>query len=304
VDLPDPDDEDLDLALRHVTRQFPLALARALLPPGADITAAVWTDTQITSRQRRLDRALLVVANGERRFEHVEIQHRMRRDVPFRVFEYQALLALALAAETPPGEPVPPIESTVVLLAGRRKPWPERGEHRLSPPGAPFSGVSFRIDAVYQRTVAELEARGSALWMVFAPLAIDADPQRMKAVVERLRAEEPEGGFTELAAAMTVVAAKDGLRRGLVGSIMALLSKEETMRHPFFEWGKRDGKAEAEQHTVARLFEKRLGRPLDEAERAALLRRLATLGVDRLVDIRDDLAPDALAAWLREPDAA
>jgi hypothetical protein len=304
VDLRDPEDEDLDLVLRHVTRQFAGDLARALLPPGADITAAAWTDTQITSRQRRLDRALEVVADGERRFEHLEIQVRMRRDVPFRIFEYQALLALALAAEAPPGAPAPPIQSTLVLLSGRRKPWPEHGEYRLAPRGAPFSGVSFRIDAVYQRTVAELSARGSPLWMIFAPLAVDAAPQRMKDVVTELRANAPERAFAELAAALTVVAAKEQRRRGLLETILGLLKKEDVMRSPVFEWGKQDGKLEAQQQMVVRLYEKRLGRPLDEAERAALLRRLGALGAERLVDVGVELGSDALAVWLREPDAA
>jgi hypothetical protein len=35
-----------------------------------------------------------------------------------------------------------------------------------APEGEPFSGVRFRIDAVYQRTAAELAARGSPLWMI------------------------------------------------------------------------------------------------------------------------------------------
>jgi hypothetical protein len=299
VDLPDVA-EDLDLALRHVTRLFPEELARALLPPGAAITSAVWTDTQVTGRQRRLDRAMLVEADGARRFEHVEVQTRMRRDVPFRVFEYQILLALALAAETPRGTPIVPIHSTVVLLSGRKKAWPERAEYRLSPPALPFSGVSFAVDAVYQRTVAELSARGSPLWMIFAPLAVDADPPQMRRVVERLRAETPAQEFADLAAALTVVATKEGRRRGLREVILGLLRKEDVMRSAVFELGKQDGKLEA----VGRMFEKRLGRPLAEAERAVLLRRLGSLGADRLMDVRDDLGPDALAAWLAAPDAA
>jgi hypothetical protein len=303
VDLPDVD-EDLDLALRHVTRLFPLGLARALLPPGTAVTSADWTETQITSRQRRLDRVMVVEADGVRRFEHVEVQTRMRRNVPFRVFEYQTLLALALATQTPRGAPVPPVHSTVVLLSGRKKPWPARVEYRLSPPGVPFSGVSFALDAVYQRTVAELSARGSPLWMIFAPLALDADPVRMQQVVERLRAETPAQEFAELAATLTVVATKEGRRRGLREVILGLLRKEDVMRSGVFELGKQDGRLEGEQQAVTRMFEKRLGRPLAEAERAVLRRRLGSLGADRVMDVRDELGPDALAAWLAAPDAA
>jgi len=313
VDLPDVD-EDLDLALRHVTRLFPLELARAILPPGTAITSAVWTDTQITGRQRRLDRAMRVEADGAVRFEHVEVQSRMRRNVPFRIFEYQALLALALAAETPRGAAIPAIHSTVVLLSGRRKPWPERAEYRLSPPGAPFSGVSFAIDAVYQRTVAELEARGSPLWMIFAPLALDADPPRMRRVVERLRAETPEPEFGELAAALTVVATKEERQRGLREVILGLLRKEDVMRSGVWEMGRQDGLVEGEQigelkgqlkgeqKTIALLFQTRLGRRLRKAERAVLLERLGSLGAEWLMAVCFERDSKALAAWLASPD--
>src|SRR5690242_14973294 len=76
MDLPDTM-EDVDLALRHVSRRFPEQFARALLPPGSVITAASWPDTQITARQRRLDRALEVTANGGRRLFHTEWQLEM-----------------------------------------------------------------------------------------------------------------------------------------------------------------------------------------------------------------------------------
>ena len=303
MDFPD-ETEDLDLTLRHVSRQFPEQLARALLPPGAVITGASWTDTQLTSRQRRLDRALDVTVGGERRFEHVELQSEMEGDVPFRVYEYNTLFSLALVAETPAGTKVPRIRSTLVLLSGRDKPWPAQGEYRTSPDDEPFSGVTFRIDAVYQRTVAELAARGSPLWMIFAPLAVDADPERMKAVLARLRAETSPRDFGELAAALTVVAAKDRRQRGLRGVILGLLSKEDVMQSSVFQMGRQEGQKETQLQDVARLFEKRLGRSLVETERTTLLQRLASLGYDRLVDVRDELSQEALAAWLRNPDAA
>ena len=181
--------EDVDLTLRHISRQFPEDFARALLPPGTRVTSATWLDTQVTARQRRLDRALDVMADDQRRLEHTEWQLRWKQDVPFRVHEYHNLMVVALAAEITSkeaeakGHPRPnaeaagaagtvetaaeltamvlpvPIRSTLVLLTGREKPWPDEGSYRTSPDGAPFSGVTFRIDAVYQRTVAELEAR-------------------------------------------------------------------------------------------------------------------------------------------------
>jgi hypothetical protein len=304
----DPSDaeEDLDLALRHATRPFPEQLARALLPPGTEITSAVWAETQVTARQRRLDRALAVVAGGVLRFEHVEMQLEMVADVPFRIYEYHVLSALALAGETPPGKEVPRIQSTVVLLSGREKAWPEEGEYQTSPDGATFSGVRFRIDAVYQRTVAELLARASPLWMIFAPLAVDADPERMKEVVERLRAQTSRREMNELAAALAVVAGKDKRRRGLKEGIVALI-KEELMESSVFKMGEQRGelrgRQEGEQKSTALLYGKRLGRPLTDDERRTLFARLQTLGLDRIQDVALERSPEALAAWLAEPDA-
>ena len=54
---------------------------------------------------------------------------------------------------------------------------------------------------------------------------------------------------------------------------------------------------------LARLFAKRLGRPLAEPERQVLAERLARLGEDRLDDVILGLGPEALAAWLVDPAA-
>ncbi|MBK8257640.1 MAG: hypothetical protein IPK82_33840 [Polyangiaceae bacterium] len=74
--------EDVDLTLRHVSRQFPMSFAKALLPDRWKVTAATWLDTQVTSRQRRLDRVLDVQAGEERRLEHVEWQLEWEANVP------------------------------------------------------------------------------------------------------------------------------------------------------------------------------------------------------------------------------
>ncbi len=54
---------------------------------------------------------------------------------------------------------------------------------------------------------------------------------------------------------------------------------------------------------LTHLFERRLKRHLSEDERSALQERLHHLGPDRLGDVVLDLAPEALAAWLADPDA-
>ena len=158
---------------------------------------------------------------------------------------------------------------------------------------------------------AELEGRGP-LWTIFTPLAVDADPERMKAVLDKLRAASAREDFEELTVAMTVVADKDKRQRGLRGAIISALGEEVVMESWVFkkgkeqgmQLGKEQGEQQGEQRAVVRLFEKRLGRPLDEGEKATLLRRLSVLGYDRVVDVRDELSPEALAAWLANPEAA
>ena len=52
-----------------------------------------------------------------------------------------------------------------------------------------------------------------------------------------------------------------------------------------------------------RLFERKLARPLTEAEHGSLSARLDTVGPARLGDVVLDLDGMALDAWLRDPAA-
>lgn len=278
--------EDVDMTLRHVSRQFPATFARALLPPGTRVSAATWLDTQVTARQRRLDRALDVIANGRRRLEHTEWQLKWDPDLPERLFEYHFLIALALVGEVPRRRDRPPIRSTVVLLSGRKKPWPARSEYRTSPTGEPFTGVVFHVDAVYQRTVSELTTRASPFWLVFAPLAVDADAASMARVVAALRRRTTRREFEELAVAMLVMADADKRRRGLRSAILPLLDEELIMQ----SWVYKQGEARGEAR----------GKTIGEAN--ALLRVLRSRGLPVSDDVRDrilgctDLAQ--LETWL------
>ncbi|KYF53918.1 hypothetical protein BE08_07020 [Sorangium cellulosum] len=67
--------------------------------------------------------------------------------------------------------------------------------------------------------------------------------------------------------------------------------------------GLNEGLKEGQIRTLARQFEKKLGRPLAEAERSVLTERLDRLGPDRLDDVLLELPADALAAWLADPAA-
>jgi hypothetical protein len=53
---------------------------------------------------------------------------------------------------------------------------------------------------------------------------------------------------------------------------------------------------------LACLFERRLGRPLTSDEHYTLRERLDRLGAARLGDVALDFSPEALAAWLSDPE--
>jgi hypothetical protein len=298
--------DQFDQILRHASRHFPSEVARVLLCTDQPIEPLEWAETQVTGRQRRLDRALSLKVAGERTLLHAEWTLRMTQRVPFRVFEYHNLTALALADEvrarirTKP----PPIESVVVVLSGRKKPWPSHGEYRTSPLGKPFSGVQFRIEPVYQRTVAELSTRGP-FWMIFASLAADADATKLAQVLGELRAQTSPEAFEELGAAMAVLAGADRRERGFGDVVRSLLPRELVMENWIFKEGKAEGLKTGRKQGLAKglqplvhQFERRLARPLTPDERARLAKRLRAHGPEKLGDVVLDLSPAELSAWL------
>ncbi len=243
--------DDVDLVLRHISRQFPEALARALVKTRDPIMVGSWIDTQVTGRQRGLDRALEVSVGGRPGLLHVEWQLTMTSEIAFRVYKYNALLSLAQGDAAQRGEEPLPIESVVVLLAGREERWPAEGEYRTSRREGRFSGVRFRIEPVYQSTVAELMARDSPLWLIFAPLAVDADERSLPQVIEALRARTSPREMDELGVAMSVLADADARKRGLRGVITSLLP-EAVME----SWVYNQGKAKGQQEGLEQGLEK------------------------------------------------
>jgi hypothetical protein len=69
------------------------------------------------------------------------------------------------------------------------------------------------------------------------------------------------------------------------------------------ERGKLEGKLEEKLQLMARLCGLRLGRPLTEAENAALAERLDRLGEDRVGQVMLSFSSEALQAWLSDPNA-
>src|SRR5262245_19254156 len=148
---------DADITLRHISRRHPEALARPYVPEGP-LQVVAWADTQVTAVERRLDKTLLLRLAGELHALDVEFAYRYELDLPDRIHEYQSLSRIAFRDEHP-GEPPPPMESVVILLTGRRRRWPAERALRTGWKSRKWSGTHFQIDAVYQRTVAELYAR-------------------------------------------------------------------------------------------------------------------------------------------------
>jgi hypothetical protein len=72
----------------------------------------------------------------------------------------------------------------------------------------------------------------------------------------------------------------------------------------WFEQYNRRVRDEGRGQAIARLFARRLGRPLAEAERRVLAERIERLGEDRVDDVLLESSDRALAAWLADPAAS
>ncbi|MEO7330765.1 MAG: hypothetical protein ABI193_19470 [Minicystis sp.] len=296
-----------DITLRHISRRHAEALARAYVADEA-VEIVGWADTQVTALERRLDRTLLLRLQGEPHALALEFQYRYARDLPERIHEYQALSRMSFREQHPEARP-PRMESVVILLTGRRQPWPVEGALRTSFRARPFSGTRFRIDAVYQLSVAELRARGSPFWLAFTPLARDASQPAMRDVVAAIRAEVPgDEDRWELFAALLVMADVDPwghtLRREIEAMIqrepMDLIQVSKTLRDAY-ERGEREGIEkgieEGVQQMLRGLFARRLHRGLTAREQKALATRAAA-DPEQIQEKVLALEGEALAAWL------
>lgn len=165
--------------------------------------------------------------------------------------------------------------------------------------------MQFRIEAVYQRTVAELAARGSPFWLIFTPLAADADRSKLNQVIEELRVCSGERQFGELGAAMVALAEADTRERGLADVVKSLLPREVVMQNSIYREGKAAGLKEGLEKglekglaLLAHQVERRLGRSLTADERGRLSERLGAEGPEKVGDVVLDLSADDLSMWL------
>ena len=208
-------------------------------------------------------------------------------DVPRRVYEYNTLSMLAATAEP---RPWPRLQNVVVLLGGRQAPWPVRQAFRTSPPEEPFRGVRFRLEAVYQRSVAELEGWG-LLGRLFVPLAADAEPRTVERAARWLvRHARSRWELADLGATMAVLAEADGRERGLGPVVLSVLDSDLVMQSSIYTMGKAEGlregeakgKAEGLRAAIAMLCEV-LDIELSAARRARLA-RLSAPELDALLE--------------------
>lgn len=299
-----------DIALRHVVQQQITALA-AGVAPDFPVESATWLETQLTALERRSDKALELRGAGQRRLLHVEFLVDPRSDLDFDMFEYSSMLVISLYTEAKAQAggklaaiEIPPIKSVAIVLSGRARPWPPTGHYRTSwPESGAFTGHQFQIEAVYQRSVEELMARPGAFWLVFTPLATNANVDFMRRIIEEIRCREPgkkERG--ELYTALLVMAELDPWGHNIRREIEMLVQRmdlESIMASETLHEAYQEGK-EAMLHA---LLARRLHRELTPEEQGLLSTRLPTLDPEHAASVVLDLSADALLAWLHGPDA-
>ena len=127
-----------------------------------------------------------------------------------------------------------------------------------------------------------------------------------------LRALPPDAWERAVVAPLLRVVRRDLERRGIVVPDLEaepviidykiLVAEYEADKKQLLNEGRSEGRSEGLRPLVHQ-FERRLGRPLTDGERTTVAARLDRVGPERLGDVVFDLSPDALAAWLADPDA-
>ena len=308
---------DIDTMLRHVSRRHPDALPRMLFGIEEPIEEARYVETQVTARQRRVDRALRVKIAGKGRVLHIEWTYRLDRHVGARVYEYNHLLVMGTHTDTRTEREkrgrrsrAPYVDSVVVVLTGRKRRMPRVGLYRTSSKGELFSGIRYRIEAIYQRTVAELFGMGSVFWLAFVPLAVDVDEEKLGRALFMLASATTEQDYADLAGMMVALAhLKKKHQPELLEMIKSHVPRNVVMQNWLYKegkadgvsWGREVGRQEGRQEGLApllHLFARRLGRPITEAEERRIASRLRKVGPNKLGDVALDLSREALIAWL------
>ena len=228
-----------------------------------------------------------------------------------------------------------PLDAVLLILRGRKTLWPAHGCYRTSPPGAPFSGQHFRIEAVYQRTVDELMARPGSFWLVFTCLAADANVEKMRLVIDEIRRREAcEADRDELYLTLLTLAELDPWGHHLQEEIKAMLLSPEMQevmkakwvrevvalnREDALEEGMKKGRKEGIKKGVTKGIKKgkkalieemlhhqlvrQLRRELTPAEQQALSARAGTLSGPEVAELLAHAGSGSLSSWLLGQDA-
>ena len=309
--------DELDTMLRQASRGHAQSLSRILFDRTQPTTEPYWIESQLAARQRRVDRALSVTVGNETHWQHIEWTERLTRDVYFRVYEYNHLLVMAAhadaAARSVDGEPrMSPatVDSVVVVLRGSKKGFPTHGFYRTSSKHQRFSGVNFRIEAVYLRSAAEIEAKECALWLVFIPLAIDADEDVIIRAIEKLKTWTNSQQFADLVATMFCVAKLRKDRPNFCHVIRSEERRQIVFTNEYFVEGRKEGRKEGreEEREVARkerknmllaMFERRLRRTLTSDEMSSFTAwHDKKNGAKEMAEAVIDLSADELVSLL------
>ena len=261
---------EYDIALRTFARIFAAELVQGLWPPGTDFKVLDSSESQVTERERRLDKSIKVLINGEEVILHVEFQVKWETNLSWRMFEYHNLLAFE-RHDSDPKTPTP-IRSVVILLTGPEDLGSLQKEYRTSLSSQPFCGVRYEIEPVYKLTLEELEKRESLMWLAFAPLTVDVDEAKIKELLKRLENRfGSKRDVAEIAAAMTVVGKLNNKYKTMSDSIARWIGKELIMEtvlgEEFWEGLFRERFENTFEERFEERFEKRFEKEKEELTR-------------------------------------
>ncbi len=163
--------------LTQMIDQHPQAFARPFSPAGSRVEVSGWFKADGLDGHDDLHKVLVVRINGKPGLLHVKLQPAPFAELAAEMFDVHTRLARQLHAVR--ADRGLPIVSAVAQLTGPPHVVARFGQLQTSPEGAPFSGLHFQIDPIFCRSVNQLSSRGAGLWGAFAPLARDADPDRL-----------------------------------------------------------------------------------------------------------------------------
>ncbi|MDX9719761.1 MAG: hypothetical protein RBU37_03375 [Myxococcota bacterium] len=220
----------VDRALRHWGSCFPSAAAKPFLGAISKVESVRWTETQLSGLDRRMDKVLCVKGEKGTQLLHLEFQKRWEAAIPFRIFEYAALLHLARPLEEE--QVALPVRSVVILLSGPKR---LQRTHQVYTWGweAGSNQVVFELEPIYQLTLEDLKKREPP-WWAFAPWAKDASVEGIEKLLQTLLASAQTGveakplearQASEIVAVMAVLAEQTPARLGIEAFILSSMEE-------------------------------------------------------------------------------